>query len=62
MPLNFIIIIRATARAGCKQKRSYSVNTCQGFPQSHDTRGEKGRGGGNGGCVAQLHMRREKGK
>ena len=48
MPLNFVIILRATARDGCKQKRSYAINTCEGFPQSHDTKGGKGRGRGTG--------------
>ena len=61
MPLNFLIIIRATVRAGCMQKRSYAVNTCHGFPQSNDTRGGKGRGGGTGQqglCSAAVHAER----
>ena len=63
MPLNFVIIIRATARDGCKQKRSYAVNTCEGFPQSHDTctRGEKEHGRGTrqwGLCSIAAHAER----
>ena len=60
--IEFLNNCKGEAKAGCKQKRSYAVNTCQSFSQNHDSRGGKGRGGGTGQrglCREAAHAERE---
>ena len=60
MPLNFVIIIRAMLRLDAS-KKEVTPSILAWVSHSHDTRGGKGRGGGQGSgdCVVQLCMRRE---
>ena len=61
MPLNFLIIIRATLRLDASKKEVMPSILAMVSHQSHDTRGGKGRGGGTGQwglCSVAVHAER----